>query len=237
MTTSQATVPTTDTRSPLRRELDGFLDTLQADVMKNPLFLAVLSSEQVDVEDYVTLIALHYHQIRATGELVTLAGDTLQRSDRELHRSVGRWLTEHAKEEAGHEQFITRDLTRLGRDPGAVIPARPGRAIEAYVAQSLFVAAMPDLAIGVVANAYILQGWSERVGPITGGALRNRSNIENIDSAMYFVETHGLLDVDHMQEMRQQVDAWSPQLDDADWRAVRYQAANVATQYPRMGVE
>ena len=237
MTTTQATASTRDTSSPLRRELDGYLDLLQADVMKNPLFVSVLGSEHVDVEDYVTVIALHYHQIRATDELVTLAGSTLQRSDRELHRTVGRWLTEHAEEESGHEQFITRDLARLGRDPEAVIPATPGRAIDAYITQSLFVAAMPDLAIGIVANAYLLQGWSERVGPIAGGALRTKSNIENIDSAMYFVETHGVLDVEHMEEIRQLVDAWSPQLDDADWRAIRYQAANVATQYPRMGVE
>jgi hypothetical protein len=226
-----------DTRSPLRQELDGYLDLLQADVMRNPLFVAVLGSEQVDVADYVRLIALHYHQIKATDEMVTTAGRTLQASDREFHRTVGRWLTEHAEEETGHEKFITRDLKRLGRDPGADVPAEPGRAIAAYIANSLFVAAQPDLAIGIVANAYLLQGWSERVGPIAGGALRQRSNIENIDNAMYFVETHGILDVDHMQEMREQVDEWSPQLDEADWRALRYQAVNVATQYPRLGVE
>ena len=96
---------------------------------------------------------------------------------------------------------MLNDLASLGQKPDVVDRISPCDEIDAYNAYSKFVV-KSSTAVGILGQAFMLEGISQRYGTPMARNLREKSGIANVRHAVSFLAGHGDADQEHMAELR-----------------------------------
>lgn len=141
---------------------------------------------------YVAFLTQAYHHVKHTVPLLMACGARLP--DR-LH-----WLrdaiADYIDEERGHEQWILEDIAACGADPEAArdaLPALPTELMVAYVHDRI-ARCNPVSFFGMV---NVLEGTSTALATQAAGRIREVLGLPR--SAFRYLESHGSLDLEHMQ--------------------------------------
>lgn len=182
----------TDLVELLRRESERFLGVLDED----PLLARVIRGE-ADRLQYQSFLIGSYQYVRWSGCLLARTAHGLSRAGR--YQELMRLAEVKSREEGPHDQWLLRDLARLGMSTelmkGFVAPP----AIEAYVATSSAFAERGSPAF--LGAAYTLEYISLHRASMAAQNLRQRAPIPDIGRCVSFLEGHGHADQQHIAEL------------------------------------
>ena len=176
----------------LRRESELFLGVLDQD----PLLGRVIRGE-ANREQYQRFLIGSYQYVRWSGYLLARTAMGLDRAGRclELTRAVA----EKSTEEGPHDQWLLRDLRRLGVNIELIKGMAAPAAIEAYVTSSSALAERGSPAF--LGAAYSLEYISMHRAGAAAQSLRQQQHIPDIERCVSFLEGHGHADQRHIAEL------------------------------------
>ncbi|WP_414588600.1 iron-containing redox enzyme family protein [Scytonema sp. PCC 10023] len=213
----------------LVNELEGILNVMIDKLYADPKYSRLITGE-LTKEEYLNFLTQTYHYVINTPKTLLTVTKNLKGHPNPIYQMIQKRFLEHAKEERGHHLWVLNDVKALGYDPEMVKNTAPSPAIEAYNAYSHFVATSQN-PIGIFGEAYILEGFSEKIGPVSLKNLREKSTIPNIEKAISFIVFHAEADIDHMQSLR---NILRDVTDEDDKYAIRLCASVVAQQYTHL---
>jgi len=186
-----------------------FFDTLQEathqerhELFNLPIILDALAG-QVSLESYRAFLAQAYYHVRHTVPLMMACGARLPARLEWLRKAV----CEYIEEEYGHEQWVLNDIAACGGDRNAVRDGQPSLPIELMVSflYDLIARGNP---VGLFGMVNVLEGTSIALATHAAGSIR--AHLALPESAFSYLNSHGALDIEHMQTYRQLMN----QLDD-----------------------
>jgi pyrroloquinoline quinone (PQQ) biosynthesis protein C len=121
----------------------------------------------------------------------------------DTHPELSAYLLKHAREEMGHDRWAFDDLRDLGVSEEAIRASQPVPSCEAMIAHMYYTAAHAN-PIGLFGWMYVL----EAVGSDLGTAVARQLTMASAGSTAgehRFVSRHGITDVDHTQELAEQI--------------------------------
>nr|WP_319528555.1 iron-containing redox enzyme family protein [Pseudomonas laurentiana] len=208
----------------------SFFETLQAATAQErnalfevPVIRKALAGE-VTLESYRAFLIQAYYHVRHTVPLMMACGARLPERLEWLRHAV----CEYIEDEYGHEQWVLNDIVACGGDREAVRTGQPDQPIE------LMVAFLYDLIarhnpVGLFGMVNVLEGTS--IALATHAAERIRDRLALPEEAFSYLNSHGALDIGHMQTYRKLMD----RLDDpADQAAVIHASKVVYRLYADM---
>ena len=184
----------------LVKELEKVLNEMIEKLYISPQYLRLISGK-ISEEEYLYFLTQTYHYVINTPKSLLTAAENLAGHPNPVYQMSRERFIEHAKEETGHHLWVLNDVKGLGYEPEIVTNASPCPAVNAYNAYSHFVVTSAN-PIALFGEAYILEGFSEKIFPITVKNLETHSQIPNIKQAMWFIVSHGEADVGHMESLR-----------------------------------
>jgi pyrroloquinoline quinone (PQQ) biosynthesis protein C len=183
--------------TPATPDLVSTLDALVAgavhDLGQDPLLGRVFDGT-ASRDLYLSFLLQTYHYVNETTPLLRAGARATAGHADPVHRVVHERFAEHAREEAGHEQWVLDDIAALGGDVEAAKRSEPSPAVRAYISMVRAVSASRR-PLGLLGVAYFLEGISEKLGSKTAANFRRASKIPGIERALSFVDTHGEADV------------------------------------------
>ncbi|MFK8333194.1 TenA family transcriptional regulator [Pseudomonas sp. BJa5] len=207
-----------------------FFDTLQEatqqerhELFNLPIILDALAGK-VSLEGYRAFLAQAYYHVRHTVPLMMACGARLPARLEWLRKAV----CEYIEEEYGHEQWVLNDIAACGGDRKAVRDGQPSLPIELMVSflYDLIARGNP---VGLFGMVNVLEGTSIALATHAAGSIRTHLALPQ--SAFSYLDSHGALDIEHMQTYRQLMN----KLDDpADQAAVIHAAKVVYRLYTDM---
>lgn len=207
-------------------ELDKTLIILLEKLYLDPRYSRLISGE-LTLQEYLYFLTQTYHYVISTPKTLLAVARQLERHSDLAYQKIRNRFLEHAKEEKGHHFWILNDVKALGYNPEFVKNSIPSPAISAYNAYSYFIATSNN-PIGIFGQAYILEGLSEKIGPIILKNLTEKSKIPNITKSMSFIKSHVEADVGHIESLK---NVLRTILDEDDEYAISLCAEVVAQQY------
>lgn len=210
-------------------ELDKTLTSMLEKLSADQKFSKLISGE-VTLQEYLNFLTQTYHYVINTPKTLSVVAHRLEGHRNPTYQMIRKRFLEHSKEEKGHHFWILDDAKALGYAPDAIKNAVPSPAVCAYNAYSYFVATS-NHPIGISGQAFILEGFSEKIGPIILNHLIERSKIPNITDAVSFIEAHAKADVGHMASLRNILRII---VDEDDKHAIHLCAEVVAQQYTHL---
>ena len=159
-------------------------------------------------DDYVAFLTEAYHHVKHTLPLLMACGARLPARLEWLRRE----MTEYVKEETGHQDWILNDIAACGGDAGAVRDGEPGFAAEMLVSYAYDVIARgnPAAFLGMV---LVLEGTSTSVACRAAEALARSLGLPS--AAFTYLNSHGTLDIGHMNFFATLVDRLQDPADQA----------------------
>lgn len=151
-------------------------------------------------DEYVRFLQQEYHYVKATTPNLAAAARSVRLDGGSDKAVLADRLEEHAREEAGHHLWILDDLESLGEPRERINQVEICPAVEAYLAYFNHIANSRH-AVGFFGQAYVLETGAVGSADLMSKALRERSNIPNIENAVKFVDLHGIVDVAHVEEL------------------------------------
>ncbi len=206
--------------------LDEILTTLLKNLYLDPRYSRLINGN-ITSQEYLYFLTQTYHYVINTPKTLLAVAHQLEGHSDLTYQKIRNRFLEHAKEEKGHHFWILNDIKALGYDPEIVKNAIPSPAICAYNAYSYFIATSNN-PIGIFGQAYILEGLSEKIGPIILKNLSKKSKIPNITKAISFIESHAEADIGHMESLRNILQTI---IDEGDKHTIRLCAHVTAQQY------
>ncbi len=199
-----------------------FFEQLQAQtteerayLMRAPVIQKALAGE-LSVDSYVAFLTQAYHHVKHTVPLLMACGARLPERLEWLRQAVA----EYVEEEYGHQEWVLNDIAACGSDPQAVRhgePALPTELMVSYVYDRI-ARHNPVSFFGMV---FVLEGTS--IALATQAATAIQGSLKLPAGAFTYLNSHGTLDLEHIQFFEQLVN----RLDDPQDRAAVLHTAKV----------
>ena len=171
---------------------------------------------QVALESYTAFLTQAYYHVRHTVPLMMACGARLPSRLEWLRAAV----CEYIEDEYGHEQWILSDLWACGADADAVRTGTPGLPIELMVAYLYDLIARGN-PVGLFGMVNVLEGTSIALATHAAGSIQQRLGLPA--TAFSYLNSHGSLDVGHMDTYRKLMN----RLDDPEDQAAVIKASKV----------
>ncbi|WP_194789969.1 TenA family transcriptional regulator [Pseudomonas sp. UFMG81] len=200
----------------------SFFESLQQETQheRQALFgLPIISDAlegQVSLASYRAFLTQAYYHVRHTVPLMMACGARLPSHLEWLRRAVADYI----EDEYGHETWVLNDIEACGGDKAAVRDGRPGLPIELMVSYLYDLIARGN-PVGLFGMVNVLEGTSIALATHAAGSIQTR--LELPDNAFSYLNSHGSLDIEHMNTYRRLMD----QLDDPQDQAAVIQASKV----------
>lgn len=146
----------------------------------------------VALDTYLAFLTEAYHHVKHTVPLLMSCGGRLPERANWLRTAVA----EYIEEEIGHEEWILNDITASGGDAEAVRNGPPGMATELMVAYA-YDTIQRGNPVGFFGMVLVLEGTS--IALATRAAEITRTTLGLPKKAFSYLESHGSLDLEHMQ--------------------------------------
>lgn len=199
-----------------------FFEQLQAQtaeerayLMRAPVIQKALAGA-LSVDSYVAFLTQAYHHVKHTVPLLMACGARLPERLEWLRQAVA----EYVEEEYGHQEWVLNDIEACGSDPQAVRhgePALPTELMVSYVYDRI-ARHNPVSFFGMV---FVLEGTS--IALATQAATAIQGSLQLPAGAFTYLNSHGTLDLEHIQFFEQLVN----RLDDPEDRAAVLHTAKV----------
>jgi hypothetical protein len=137
-------------------------------------------------DGYASYLVDVYHYAKHSPVVISLSGSRCIAEQPEL----GSYLSRHALEELGHEEWARQDLLRLNVDPAG---RSPSLVCETMVALEYFVAGVSN-PVGLLGWMHVLEALGDDLGHATAAAAPDCST---------FVDRHGDADRTHVREIEE----------------------------------
>lgn len=156
-----------------------------------------LLEEAPSREAFLDYLQEMYHYVKFSCPLMELTRDKLGLGQ----EAVAEYLTEHVREEAGHEQWVLDDLESLGRPRSSVIESLPMRQTFHMIGTQLYM--IHELnPLGYLGYIYALEA-----NPPTSDTITMLSEAFDIPvSALSALVGHAEADPHHKQELSEMLD-------------------------------
>jgi pyrroloquinoline quinone (PQQ) biosynthesis protein C len=147
---------------------------------------------ELGLETYTAFLAQAYHHVKHTVPLLMACGGRLPEALGWMREAVARYIAE----EQGHEEWILDDIAACGGDAEAVRHSRPARATELMVAYAYDTVNRGNPA-GLFGMVFVLEGTSVSLARQAAANLQQTLGLP--DAAFTYLNSHGALDVGHME--------------------------------------
>jgi len=166
----------------------------QQSLSSAPIIAAALSGK-VSRAQYLAFLTQAYHHVRHTVPLLMACGARLP-SDMEWLRSA---VAHYIAEEIGHQEWILDDIAAIGGNAEAVRHGQPALETELMVAYA-YDTVMRDNPVGFFGMVFVLEGTSIQLASQIAQTLGQHLDLP--PSAFSYLSSHGMLDIQHMDDFR-----------------------------------
>lgn len=170
-----------------------------------PLFRDALAGK-VSVPLYTAFLSQAYHHVKHTVPLMMACGARLSDEYEWLREK----LVHYIEDEVGHQEWILNDIAACGGDAEAVRRSRPAAATEIMVAYAYDTVTRGN-PVGFFGMVHVLEGTS--VALATSAATQIAQALQLPKKAFSYLNSHGSLDVGHVQFFQDLVDGFSKPAD------------------------
>lgn len=158
--------------------------------------IADVQQGNISKQMYIAFLTQAYHHVKHTVPLLMACGGRLS-ADYEWVREA---VAEYIEEEKGHQEWILNDIRACGGNADAVRnnqgEGKAGQAIELMVSY-LYHNIDRNNPLALFGMVWVLEGTSVGIG---GQMAENiQSTLELLPSAMTYLVSHSVLDLDHLQ--------------------------------------
>lgn len=168
-----------------------------------PQLISALSGE-ISVDTYRAYLTQAYHHVRHTIRFLMAMGVQLPEEKKWLHAVIA----EYINEEQGHEQWILNDIEAAGGDKEVARRSIPHLETQVLVAYNYDYINRHN-PVGFLGMVFMLESTSIRLA--TQGANTIQLALGLPETAFTYLQSHGTLDISHMEFFRQLVN----RIDDA----------------------
>lgn len=168
-----------------------------------PQLISALSGE-ISVDTYRAYLAQAYHHVRHTIRFLMAMGVQLPEEKKWLHAVIA----EYINEEQGHEEWILNDIEAAGGDKEVARRSIPHLETQVLVAYNYDYINRHN-PVGFLGMVFMLESTSIRLA--TQGANTIQLALGLPATAFTYLQSHGTLDISHMEFFRQLVN----RIDDA----------------------
>lgn len=189
-----------------------FYDELQLQTKNEEIQLQSISviqqamSGNVTLDQYVQFLTQAYHHVKHTVPLLMFCGSRLSTNQEWLREAVAHYIAD----ELGHQEWILNDIAACGVDPESVRNGRPNLHTEVMVSYAYDTIARGN-PIGFLGMVYVLEGTSIQLA--TNAALKLKSSLGLSDTAFSYLNSHGSLDLEHIEFFKRLVNKLKRQED------------------------
>ncbi|MCA0937211.1 iron-containing redox enzyme family protein [Vibrio alginolyticus] len=164
--------------------------------MLNAPVIADVQQGNISKQMYIAFLTQAYHHVKHTVPLLMACGGRLS-ADYEWVREA---IAEYIEEEKGHQEWILNDIRACGGNADAVrnnqSEGKAGQAIELMVSY-LYHNIDRNNPLSLFGMVWVLEGTSVGIG---GQMAENiQSTLDLPPSAMTYLISHSVLDLDHLQ--------------------------------------
>ncbi|WP_109513879.1 TenA family transcriptional regulator [Pseudomonas ovata] len=183
----------------------SFFDTLQQATRheRQALFdLPVIRDAlagKVSLISYRAFLVQAYHHVRHTVPLMMACGARLPSRLEWLRKAV----CDYIEDEYGHEAWVLNDIAACGGDKVAVREGQPDLPVELMVSYLYDLIARGN-PVGLFGMVNVLEGTSIALATHAAGSIQ--AHLDLPDTAFSYLNSHGSLDIEHMQTYRQLMD-------------------------------
>ena len=172
-------------------QLQAATDSERQEFLGAPVIQQTLNGV-VALETYIAFLGEAYHHVKHTVPLLMTCGGRLPERVNWLRTAVAEYIAE----EIGHEEWILNDIKASGGDAEAVRNGQPGMATELIVAYA-YDTVQRNNPVGFFGMVFVLEGTS--IALATRAAEITRTALGLPQQAFSYLESHGTLDLEHMQ--------------------------------------
>lgn len=178
-------------------ELQQATQAEQAELQSIPMIRKALMGE-VTKEQYIAFLTQAYHHVKHTLPLLMACGARLPDDKEWLREAVAHYI----EEEVGHQEWILNDIAACGADAEAIRNGQPAFATELMVAYAYDTIARNN-PVGFFGMVHVLEGTSAQLATNAAAALQQSLNLPS--QAFTYLNSHGCLDLDHVEFFRKLV--------------------------------
>ena len=172
-------------------QLQAATDSERQEFLGAPVIQQTLNGV-VALETYIAFLGEAYHHVKHTLPLLMTCGGRLPERVNWLRTAVAEYIAE----EIGHEEWILNDIKASGGDAETVRNGQPGMATELMVAYA-YDTVQRNNPVGFFGMVFVLEGTS--IALATRAAEITRTALGLPQQAFSYLESHGTLDLEHMQ--------------------------------------
>ena len=147
---------------------------------------------ELSLESYLAFLTQAYHHVKHTTPLLMACGSRIPHTMEWLRDAMAHYI----EEELGHQEWILNDITCCGADAEAVRNSEPDMPAELMCAYAYDLIQRRN-PIGFLGMVLVLEGTSIRLA--TEAAKNAQHSLELPDAAFTYLNSHGSLDVSHME--------------------------------------
>ncbi len=163
----------------------------RAQLQAAPIIADVFAG-QISISQYIAFLTEAYHHVKHTLPLLMACGSRLPERLEWLRTAVA----EYIEEECGHQEWILNDIKACGGDAEAVRHGQPALATELMVAYAYDTISRGNPA-GFFGMVQVLEGTS--IALATQAAARIAETLQLPPKAFSYLNSHGSLDIKHVQ--------------------------------------
>ena len=179
----------------------------RAQLQAAPIIADVFAG-QISISQYIAFLTEAYHHVKHTLPLLMACGSRLPERLEWLRTAVA----EYIEEECGHQEWILNDIKACGGDAEAVRRGQPALATELMVAYAYDTINRGNPA-GFFGMVQVLEGTS--IALATQAAARIADSLQLPPKAFSYLNSHGSLDIKHVQFFEGLMDQISEPADQA----------------------
>ncbi|MEJ2691541.1 MAG: iron-containing redox enzyme family protein [Candidatus Thiodiazotropha sp.] len=147
---------------------------------------------ELSLESYVAFLTQAYHHVKHTTPLLMACGGRVPHEMEWLRDAIAHYI----EEELGHQEWILNDIAVCGADAEAVRHGTPGMPAELMCAYAYDIVQRRN-PVGFLGMVLVLEGTSVELA--IKAAKATQANLKLPDNAFTYLNSHGSLDVSHMQ--------------------------------------
>jgi pyrroloquinoline quinone (PQQ) biosynthesis protein C len=158
-------------------------------------FIQLGARGELGLKSYIAFLTQAYHHVKHTTPLLMACGSRIPASKEWLRDAMAHYI----EEEVGHQEWILNDIGACGADPEKVRHTKPDMPAELMCAYAYHIIDRKN-PIGFLGMVLVLEGTSIRLA--TEAANNIQKALKLPDSAFTYLQSHGSLDLSHMDFYR-----------------------------------
>jgi pyrroloquinoline quinone (PQQ) biosynthesis protein C len=179
----------------------------RAGLLSLPLFADAVAG-RVSVPLYTAFLEQAYHHVKHTVPLMMACGARLTDEYEWLREK----LVHYIEDEVGHQEWILKDIAACGGDAEAVRHSRPALPTEVMVAYAYDHIARGN-PVGFFGMVHVLEGTSTALATQAAAGIAQALRLPS--RAFTYLNSHGALDIGHVQFFQDLVDRFDKPADRA----------------------